>query len=341
MKMTRITIRSGNRSRSTSTLSSVLYIGLGLSLTLLMPFRSEAAKIHPLLDANELNHPILLDQNGQSIPFPSQQHPDPVVLAPGVTPSYLAYQIDSGHHLPKRFPTLNINAIPPKGQATTGPLHLDALVKTRLDAGLDHYGKLAVHTHQGTYLVERVASSFSNWNGTGGTTGSSTATATPTREWLASQASGAAATSSTSAAAAAAAQPGASSTPAQSSQPSQPQAQTLLHPVDTGASPLLKNIAHSFDSTWSKLAHLNGLTLDNLKTAIWISPPKSVAPQTQTQHSVHAAELLGEGTGTGVAQPAPIPEPSTLVFFGLVLGAFGVRRGARRWGTKCLVRDHR
>ena len=77
--------------------------------------------------------------------------------------------------VPKGVPAVYTDAA--KSGKTSGPHHLDAVVQGKLDQDLSQYGKVAMHTPNGTYLVKPLASVFSNAAG-----GSSTGQA-----WLATR----------------------------------------------------------------------------------------------------------------------------------------------------------
>ena len=57
------------------------------------------------------------------------------------------------------------------------------------------------------------------------------------------------------------------------------------------------------------------------------------APQAPAQALHLEAQVMEPSSGTSptgsAVQPAPVPEPSTLIFIGLVLGLAGLRRGLR------------
>jgi hypothetical protein len=134
------------------------------------PGQSRAAQIASTieLEAEDLNHPIVLDQNGQTIQLPTKQQSGPIVLTDGAVPSYIAYQVDSGDSLPKGFPMVVSESA--SSNHTTGPLHLDALVKAQLDQTLAEDGRAAVYTGQDTYLVKPIPPLFGTTGSSGGTT---------------------------------------------------------------------------------------------------------------------------------------------------------------------------
>jgi hypothetical protein len=284
------------------------------------------------LDADDLSHPLMLDQNGNPVAMPTKGHP--VVLASGVTPSYVAYTVDGDDSLPKNFPAISTSAA--RAGQTTGPLHFNAAMQQKLDAELAQYGETSVRTPATTYLVKPLAPMFTPLAGTSDTSGATV--------WLANQAKATPHKQATTAASSPAA---ATTTSSTSTSTTQPQAQVLV-PSTTGATSgtLLKDLAKLFATKNGKLVNFTTANLDNLKhdfnltPNLSLSPPKNVAPHPAAAHSlVTAAEtLVGVPTatagGNGSVQPTPIPEPSTLAFFGLVIGAWSMRRQVAR--SKCL-----
>ena len=125
------------------------------------PQRSPAAAVasNIKLDADDLRHPLMLDQNGNRVAMPTRGHP--VVLASGVTPSYVAYTLDGDGSLPKNFPTVSTGAA--RAGQTTGPLHFNAVMQQKLDAELAQYGQTSVRTPTATYLVKPLARCSRHW----------------------------------------------------------------------------------------------------------------------------------------------------------------------------------
>ncbi len=290
-------------------LASSLALVVGLGLAPVAPWQSRAAQIASAikLDAEDLDHPIVLDQNGQTIQLSTKQQSGTVVLTDGAVPSYIAYQVDGGGSLPKGFPTV-VSESANSNQTTTGPLHLDALVKAQLVQTLAKDGRAAVYTGQDTYLVKSIPPLF-------GTTGSSGGT---TLAWLASQRSTSSSSSGTT----------------QTSMPTSVapiQAQTLIPTSITDPitnSKLVKDLEHLFALKSGKLVNWNQQSLDALKSDLKIDSPKNVAPKdlASTSKPELAAQVI-DGTGSGgTPQPAPVPEPGTLVVFGLVAAALAVRQ---------------
>jgi hypothetical protein len=313
-----------------------IVLAIGFSALPLAPQRSPAAAVvsNIKLDADDLSHPLMLDQNGNPVAMPTKGHL--VVLASGVTPSYVAYTVDGDDSLPKNFPTLSTGAA--KAGQTIGPLHFNAVMQQKLDAELAQYGQTTVRTPTATYLVKPLAPMFTPLAGTSDTTGATV--------WLANQAKATPHKQATTATSSPAAAP---STTTTTTSATQAQAQVLA-PSTNGAisSSLLKDLAKLFTIKSGKLVNFTTGNLDNLKRdlnlspSISLSPPKNVAPHPAATHPiVTAAETLvgvptAGGNGSGSVQPTPIPEPSTLAFFGLVISAWGMRRLVAR--KKCLKR---
>ena len=308
-----------------------IVLAIGFCTLPLVPQRSPAAAVasNIKLDADDLSHPLMLDQNGNRVAMPTRGHP--VVLASGVTPSYVAYTVDGDDSLPKNFPTLSTGAA--RAGQTTGPLHFNAVMQQKLDAELAQYGETSVRTPTATYLVKPLAPMFTPLAGTSDTTGATV--------WLANQAKATPHKQATTAASSPAAAPYTTTTTSTSA--TQAQAQVLA-PSTNGAtsSSLLKDLAKLFTFRSGKLVNFTTGNLDNLKhdltgnLNLGLSPPKNVAPHPAAANPlVTAAETLvgvptAGGNGSGSVQPTPIPEPSTLAFFGLVIGAWGMRRQLAR-----------
>jgi hypothetical protein len=298
-----------SRHRFRCRLGLVLAVGVGLPT----PSRSLAAPVTSdiKLDADDLSQPIVLDQSGKVLALPSKQHPGSLILANGVTPSYAAYTVDSDDSLPKGIPTVDTGSA--KAGQTTGPLHLDAMVKAELDQELAQYGMAFLSTPSKTYLVKPLAPLFGSTSGT---------TDTTAQAWLAEQAPIAKGSSN-------------KGTKTSSSTQSQPQAQTLI-PSSITNSQLIKDLKNLFTLKSGKLVNLNITNLDNLKHDfnLNLGPPKNVAshPAVRNPSVVAAQTLVAPPSAAANPQPAPIPEPSTLTFLGLTLAAMGVRQqlGSRR-----------
>jgi hypothetical protein len=276
-----------------------------------VPARASQLTSNIKLDADDLNQPLVLDQNGQLIHFPVTNHVGTNNLAGGAVPAYFGYEFDSDDTLPSGVPMIPAGSV--KVDKAIGPLHLDPLVKSQLDQALAQSGKALVHTGSETILVKP----FSPATGTNGM-----AATGRTLAWLAAQASASGTGSGST-----------QQTPARTT----PQAQTLIPSSLTKSitnNSVLKDLQHLFQIKGGKFVNWNQQTLDTLKRDLKISSPQNVAPHlTTTKSQVAAQELQVSGTSSGASggpQPAPIPEPSTLMVFGLAIGAWAVRR-TRRW----------
>lgn len=294
--------RTTHRGQFYRWLASLLALGLVIGLPPSASWQSRAGQITSTtkLGAEDLDHPILLDQNGQTIQLPTMQQS-------GAVPSYVAYQVAGRDSLPKGFPTV-VSESASSNQTATAPLHLDAQTKAQLDQTLAKDGRAAVYTGQDTYLVKPIPPLF-------GTTGSSAGT---TLAWLVSLPSTSSSTSSTS----------------QSSVPTSVapiQAQTLIPTSITDPitnSKFVKDLEHLFTLKSGKLVNWNQQSLDALESDLHIDSPKNVAPKdlASTSKPELAAQVIN-GTGSmGTPQPTPVPEPGTLVVFGLVAAALAVRQ---------------
>ena len=282
-------------------LANSLTLGLGIGLVPSALWQCRAAQIASTikLDAEDISQPILLDQNGQPIQSPTEGRAGPV-------PSYIAYQVGGGV-LPKGFPTV-LSESTSSNEASTDPLHLDALAKAQLDHTLAEDGRAAVYTGQHTYLVKLIPPLF-------GATGSSSGTILA---WIASQRSTASSNSGTT-------QTGVPTSLAPI------QAQTLISTSITDPitnSKLVKDLEHLFTLESGKLVNWNQQSLDALESDLKIDSPRNVAPKAlATRSKPELAAQVIEGTGSaGTSQPAPVPEPGTLVVFSLVAVALAIRR---------------
>ncbi len=300
--------RTSNCGRVHCWLVSSFAFGLAMGLTPSAVWQSRAAQIASTikLDAEELDHPILLDQNGQTIQLSAKQ-------PSGSVPSYIAYQVDGGDSLPKGFPSVVADSAN-SNQTTTGPLHLDAAVKSQLDQTLAKDGRAAVYTGDSTYFVKPVPPLFGATGSLGGST----------LAWLASQRSTSSSSSGTT----------------QTSVPTSVapiQAQTLIPSSITDLitnSKLMKDLDHLFTLKSGKLVNWNQQSLDALESDMKIDSPKNVAPKhlASTSKPELAAQVIDGTASGGTPQPASVPEPGALVVFGLVAAALAVRpmRGRRK-----------
>jgi hypothetical protein len=124
---------------------------LGLSLGLVWPSLSEAAKLSRFLTAQDVAARLILDQNGQQIQLPTagDRHPE---LAKGVIPTYLVIPLYGNEQVPASIQTLITGS--QQGQNPVGPLNFDTLVKSNLDSALSTSRLASVDTPTQNYLVE-------------------------------------------------------------------------------------------------------------------------------------------------------------------------------------------
>jgi hypothetical protein len=297
------------RSRFHGWILALIAVGLSLGLIPATLRQSRAAQMSSTiqLDAAELDHPILLNQKGQTIRFSTNRQAGPVNLTNGALPRYVAYPLDSGDLPPKGFPTV-VSDSGKSGQTGTGPLHLIAQVKAELDQTLAKDGQAAVYNGQNTYLVKPLPPLFGTAASPGGTT----------LAWIASQRdTGSSGSGSAQAGTATATAP--------------VQAQTLIPSSITDPitnSRLVKDLEHLLMLKSGKLVNWNQQTLDALKSDLDINSPKNVATKdlaSTSKPQLEAQVIDGIGSA-GTPQPAPVPEPGTIVVFGLVAASLAVRK---------------
>ncbi len=128
-----------------------LAVSLMVGLGLIWPSPSEAAKLSRFLTAQDVAGRLVLDQNGEQVQLPTagDRHPR---LAPGATPTYLAIPLRGGEHLPGSIQTLITGS--QQGENPVGPLNVNSLVKSNLDAALNTSRLAVVDTPTQDYLVE-------------------------------------------------------------------------------------------------------------------------------------------------------------------------------------------
>jgi hypothetical protein len=269
-----------------------------------LPSWCEAARISRYLTAEDRSRPMVLDQAGLQIPLRDVTHPDQVRPG-GMIPTYLAFPLHGGEHFPKGTPMLSTGSS--AGETPAGRLDLAALVHSRLNTVLEESGMVVVDTPHRAYLVEflpRIArfqaasrAATSPSSGTGGTT----AQATPTPN------------------------PGANQTTSPTSQ--------AVQSID--------GIPTSELSQWFKLGSNQFIKWTStgyatVEKALDLGNPKATAtkPSLNLAAQVLAPPLAEESSPSSIPLPAPIPEPSTWIGFGLVLGATGLRQGLRRWAGR-------
>jgi hypothetical protein len=269
---------------------ALLVVGWGLS----SPSPCQAAGIGIFLTARDRSHPVLLSETGLPIPLRSLAHPDPV-LPQGTVPAYLAFPLSGGEHLPSSTPALT--ASPQTGQAAIGPLDLNPLVQDNLNAALYTSGRAVVKTSSQNYAVEFLPRYARTHAGPG------SAAATP-------PASGGQTTAPT----------------ASGGQTTAPTAQTT---------PTIDGIPASQLSQWlnaesNRLVHWTSIGVVDLEKTLNIGNSNPTA--TKPSLNLAAQELLPPPSAESALPPLPppIPEPSTWLVFGLILGAAGLRQWAAK-----------
>jgi hypothetical protein len=294
-------------------------LGVGPAAT---PARASQVASDIKLDPDDLSQPLVLDQNGRLIHLPTAQHPGPVVLPAGSVATYLAYNGDSDDTMPTGLAV--VQGDPAKAAHAVGPLHLDPLDRSQLDQALAQSGEALVHTTDNTrVLVKPIASGF----GSAGTTSTTSGLA-----WLAARAA-AARTGTSSSNSSASSTSGSSSSAPQATPPSSPQAQTLI-PSSVSSSftnnHLIRDLQHLVQLKSGKLVNWNQQSLEALKRDLSLGTPQNVAPRVVASGTRTAAQELAplgsSSSGTGGPQPAPVPEPGTLVVFSLVAGLLVLRQ---------------
>ena len=291
--MTRLYSRE--RFSSQPGLRSAAYLVLVLSLDLAMPTHSEASRLSTILTPSDQARPELLDQNGLQLQLPSPNHPHPT-QPNGSTPTYVAFPLHGGEHLPGG--TVTLTAGSQGGQTAVGPLSLDTTLESKLNSALaaSASGMAVVDTPNQNYLVEYLprhtrshSGSTSSEPTTGGTNGVAS-TYNAVRTWLATDAAGAVQTTAT----------------AQSTKTKSSSASELASLLNSGSS-LLNGWSTKSVAELEKLLKINS------------SQPTATKPSL----NLEAQEL-------GTPAPAPIPEPSAWLVFGLILGAAGIRQRLSR-----------
>jgi hypothetical protein len=220
-----------------------------------------------------------------------------------MVPAYLAFPLYGGEHLPSGTPTLSTG---PQGSgATVGPLNLNPLIQSELNAALETSQVAVVETPNRNYAVTFLphyarthspSAASSSSSGGGNASQSSQAATTITS----------ASTSNSTA----------RSTPA-------------LDPTIQGIP--LSELERWAKQGSSKLVHWTTIGANDLAKSLGIGGPKA-APRKLSSHlaAQTLAPPLGEESSSSATLPAPVPEPSTWLVFGLILGAAGLRRWVGR-----------
>ena len=138
------------------------------SLTLVLvlvapPTPSRGGPIGPgfNLSAAEAKHPMLLASDGRQIRVFKGARGATVVRPSGASPAYVAFRLRRPSELPAGYPTVNVGGRAPHSGPARGPLRLDALAKSALDAELAKTGAAAVHMPRQTFVVESLSAMLS------------------------------------------------------------------------------------------------------------------------------------------------------------------------------------
>ncbi|WP_165221838.1 PEP-CTERM sorting domain-containing protein [Aquisphaera insulae] len=251
-----------------------------------------------------LTGPVVLDADGRPLRLPARVSSAAVALQSNRTPSYLAYRVSNPKALDASIPTVVTHS----GDKTTGPLYFNPAVKAQLGVALAAGSSVAVNNGKSTTLLQPIPPVF----GPGVSNGKVLA-------WLAAQT--AASRSATSDASATTAK--GSTTTAQ---------QNLLDPnkiLDsiTGNS-LIKDITSLVSKESSGVAKWNQESLEALKAELRRATLKDVSAHAAlTSGTTVAAQELSTASGGATAdvQPAPVPEPGSILVFGMAASAIAIR----------------
>jgi hypothetical protein len=294
-------------------------LALGLSLASGGTPSATAATIPPKvqLDAEDLRHPLLLDQNGRFVLDRNATGSGAGASAGGSVPTYVAYPVDRDDPLPQGYPTIDTGPRVPG--RTVGLLNLSSVTRGTLDSTLAQNGEAVVHAGDRTALVKPATAaaagnpSLSVW--LAGQAGSGTGAGTPI-----------------------------ATTPSQSKDLAQMlNLDGITRPITNSA--LMKDLNHLLAIKSGKFVNWNHQSLDALKRDLKLGAPKpttahpvapgagmmgtgtTTASSSSAGPSPAAAQMLdSSGAGTGTVLAAPVPEPSTYLIFGLAAGALVLRR---------------
>ena len=288
---------------------------LSLCLDASLPSPCEGAGIARYLTAADRSQAVLISESGLPIATRSVSHPGDATSQGGV-PAYVAFPLLGGEHLPGAVPTVTTG--PQSGGTAVGPLDLNPLVQANLNSALDSSRIAVVQTPSQSYAVEYLP------------------------RYARMQAHLASSTTSSTS----------SSTTSGQATPSSSESLSSASSLSTLASKLtIEGIPASELSNWFKTGS-NGLLswtkngLTELEKTLHLSSNTSSHKATALKPSLNlAAEMLvppASADSSTNPLPAPIPEPSTWLVFGLMLGAAGLRQ----WGSNMRRRpgsagDHR
>lgn len=261
--------------------------GLALVLALVAtPTPSRGAPIGPgfnLSDA-EAKHPILLDANGNQIRVLKGLRGPSRVQPAGATPAYVAFRLHSASELPTGYPAIQVGGRTPHQGPAHGPLRLDALAKTALDAELARTGAAAVQLPRQTYVVESLATMLGTSPGASG------------QIWIA---------------------------------PSMGPGGAVAQPAISGGSSIGDTLKGWFNDGVDAIQNLNTSITDALKKQLHLDPPKPVIYPPLNKPQTAAQMLAPPGVDAASIQPAPVPEPASLVVFAAAIAAVAVRARKR------------
>jgi hypothetical protein len=258
-----------------------------------LPPLCQAARLGAYLTAQDRARPVLLSETGTPMPLRWWTHSDN-----GAVPTYLAFPLLGGEHLPSGTPTL---ATAPQAEGTTvGPLKLNPLIQGELNAALNTSRITVVATPTRNYAVEylpRLARSHSHPGSSAGASPSNAGSSGGSQ----------------------------SATPATSS----PSTAQSTPPPD----PTIQGIPLSELERWAKqgsstLVHWTTIGVNDLTKSFGAGSSQGTPPKSSSNLAaqVLAAPLADESSATtSTPLPAPVPEPSTWLVFGLILGVAGWR----------------
>ncbi len=276
----------------------MLDLGVGLILTA----RCEAARLGSYLTAQDRSQALVLSATGTPIPLRDPAHPDSVPPQ-GTVPAYLAFPLGGGEHLPSGTPTLTTE--PQAGGTTVGPLNLNSVVQAELNAALDTSKMAVVETPNRNYAVEFLPHSARTQVQLASTVGSSPSSA--------GRSSGSLTTPSGS--------------PSTSTSTSTSQ-----------VNPTIEGIPLSELESWAKagssaVAHWTTIGVNDLAKSLDLGNSQAARkkPGSKLEAQVLAPPLAEESSSSAIL-PAAVPEPSTWLVFGVILGVAGLRRWVRAPG---------
>lgn len=267
-------------------LATILALLAALLATSAAAWGNPIAPEFALSDA-EAARPVFLDANGNRIVVVKGPKGTTTVRPSDATPAYVAYRLDKASGLPSGYPTVKVGPGSPHTGPARGPLHLDTLAKSTLDAAIARTGgTAAVQLPHQTYVVESIAALV----------GSSSDAST--RIWLASNGGS-----------------------------------TVARPALSGNSSVGDTLKGWFDTSTSAVVNLNKQIADAIKSRFTLKSPQPViypAPN-KTKARTAAQMLTPPAAAEGAVQPAPVPEPASVLVFAAagVAAAWRLRAGRK------------